>query len=788
MSDVELPGLIVPIEARIDRLEKSLAKANGSHRRFSTDIERRSKQSAQRVAASYDKAGASAAGAFKQIALPFAAGFAIGSLTEGVKGFVKALPQLVRGMAQVGDEAKRAGISAKDFQEWKFVAEQNRIGVDSLIDGFKELSLRADEFIVTGKGSAAEAFARIGYTATELKQKLKDPSSLLLEIIGRLQKLDKEAQIRVADEIFGNGGERFVELIAQGEDGLRKTINRAHEVGAVMDDEMIAKAAELDRKFGELSTRMSSFFKEAAISAAEFFGVISTYQDTMPFDYKITFSVAGKDAADALGKLPEVSEGARVAIQGIAIEYADLTDEARRLVSALTDGSNMMNGLGNTETGAALTDLSIKVQQAVQDFDAGKITGDELRGTLEDIGTEANTTISALSDLDKARLSGITDAVAGLLDWIGQIPAKVAEAVAAVNGAEGLHIGGLGPSDMELDRKGRVIAPSTLAPSSSPRARPAPALLGETGTVGTSRKGGGGGGAQRGDDYARAVTSIREETAALEAEAVALIAAAASGKSYGDAVAFAQAKAKLLVEAQKAGKEITPALNADLDKLAGAYVTAGLKAEDAAAKLKKIQEAGKLASETFAGIFARVLTGATSAGDALKNLLQQMLEVQLQKQFMGMFEAAPAGGFLSFIGGLLGFAGGGYTGDGGTFEPAGVVHRGEFVMSKSATKKLGAENLARLHSAALQGYSGGGLVGIPKTLQRASGGAPMDSGGAAQGVTINAPVTVNASGGTPAQNEDLAKQISREMDRTMRGVVVDELRKQTRPGNMMGRR
>ncbi|MBH1973986.1 MAG: phage tail tape measure protein [Rhodobacteraceae bacterium] len=782
MSDIELPGLIVPIEARIDRLEKSLAKANGSHRRFSSDIERRSKQSAERVAQSYDKAGASAAGAFKQIAIPFAAGFGLATLTEGVKGFVKALPQIVHGMAEVGDAAKRAGMSAKDFQEWKFVAEQNRIGVDSLTDGFKELSLRADEFIVTGKGSAAEAFARIGYNATDLKAKLKDPSKLLLEIIGRLQKLDKAAQIRVADEIFGGtGGERFVELIAQGEAGLRKTIERAHEVGAVMDDDMIAKAAELDRKFGELSTRMDSFFKNAAISAAEFFGIIRTYQETMPFDYKITFSVAGQETADTLAALPEVSENARAAIESVVVEYADLSEEARRLVSALTDGSTMMNGLGNTDAGAALTALSLKVQQAVQDFEAGTLTGDDLRAKLEEIGAETNTTISAFSDLDKARLSGITDAVAGLLDWIGQIPGKVAEAVAAVNDAEGLQIGGGGTSGTEPGKRSSVVPQSPLAPNTSPRPKPAPALLGETDTS-TPSKGGGGGG---GDEYARAAASIRNETAALEAEAVALIAAAAGGDRYGDAVAFAHEKAKLLVEAQRAGKEITPALTAEIDQLAGAYVTAGLKAEDAAAKLQKIQDAGKQAGETLAGVFTDVLTGATTAGDALKNLLVQMLQVQLQKQIMGMITGAPAGGFLSFIGGLLGFAQGGYTGQGGTLEPAGIVHRGEYVFSKRAVNRIGAGSLDRLHSESLKGYSGGGLVDGAKIMQRASGGLPMESGAVPQGVTINAPVTVNASGGTVAQNDDLAKQIGREMEATMRGVVIDELRRQSRPGNMM---
>src|SRR5690606_5005138 len=99
--------------------------------------------------------------------------------------------------------AKRAGVEVEAFQQWGYVARQNRIDIGALTDGFKELNLRADEFVVTGKGSAAEAFQRLGYTANDLKQKLQDPSNLMLEIIGRLEGLDKAAQIRIADELFG---------------------------------------------------------------------------------------------------------------------------------------------------------------------------------------------------------------------------------------------------------------------------------------------------------------------------------------------------------------------------------------------------------------------------------------------------------------------------------------------------------------------------------------------------------------------------------------------------------
>lgn len=42
---------------------------------------------------------------------------------------------------------------------------------------------------------------------------------------------------------------------------------------------------------------------------------------------------------------------------------------------------------------------------------------------------------------------------------------------------------------------------------------------------------------------------------------------------------------------------------------------------------------------------------------------------------------------------------GGYTGNGGRFDPAGIVHRGEFVFNKSATSRLGTGFLNTLHNA-----------------------------------------------------------------------------------------
>ncbi|APX15093.1 hypothetical protein BWR17_04000 [Phaeobacter inhibens] len=174
-----------------------------------------------------------------------------------------------------------------------------------------------------------------------------------------------------------------------------------------------------------------------------------------------------------------------------------------------------------------------------------------------------------------------------------------------------------------------------------------------------------------------------------------------------------------------------------------------------------------------------------TAKEAVGQLILQILKLSLQKRMLEMAEGAGGvfGGFLKILGG--GFASGGYTGHGGKFEPAGVVHRGEYVMSKEATKAIGVPQLEALHNAAKRGFSTGGYAGsrAPLKVGATVRGGAVDA--AAPVVNISAPVTVNANGGSSEQNADLAKRISRDMEATLRGTIVREIQIQLRPGNML---
>lgn len=92
--------------------------------------------------------------------------------------------------------------------------------------------------------------------------------------------------------------------------------------------------------------------------------------------------------------------------------------------------------------------------------------------------------------------------------------------------------------------------------------------------------------------------------------------------------------------------------------------------------------------------------------------------------------------------GTLDFAMGGYTGDGGKYQPAGVVHKGEYVLNQETTKRLGVGFLDRLN----RGYAEGGYVSdAPRTSSGVVINIKNEAG--ADGYQATAQARQNSDGG-----------------------------------------
>ncbi|HEY2455225.1 MAG TPA: phage tail length tape measure family protein [Scandinavium sp.] len=94
----------------------------------------------------------------------------------------------------------------------------------------------------------------------------------------------------------------------------------------------------------------------------------------------------------------------------------------------------------------------------------------------------------------------------------------------------------------------------------------------------------------------------------------------------------------------------------------------------------------------------------------------------------------------------VGFATGGYTGSGGKYQPAGVVHKGEYVFDSGATSRIGVSNLEALRN--------GGSLDATLSKPGYGTGAQSTSTSNNNATTMNAPITQNFNiqqGVTPDQ-------------------------------------
>ncbi|MDH0749532.1 phage tail tape measure protein [Pseudomonas sp. GD03842] len=104
------------------------------------------------------------------------------------------------------------------------------------------------------------------------------------------------------------------------------------------------------------------------------------------------------------------------------------------------------------------------------------------------------------------------------------------------------------------------------------------------------------------------------------------------------------------------------------------------------------------------GIVNFVKTGKLSFSDLADGIISDLIRIQVRQAAVGLFGSFTGAGFG------FGFSSGGYTGDGGKFEPKGVVHGGEFVVQKSVVQQPGMrEYLERMNSSG-KGYADGGYV------------------------------------------------------------------------------
>lgn len=167
-----------------------------------------------------------------------------------------------------------------------------------------------------------------------------------------------------------------------------------------------------------------------------------------------------------------------------------------------------------------------------------------------------------------------------------------------------------------------------------------------------------------------------------------------------------------------------------------------------------------------------VKTGKLSFKDFADGVVADLIRIQVRQAaagFLGMAFGAITGGGGAALGpavmtgssqtiSRVGFSGGGYTGDGGKFEPKGVVHGGEFVVKKEVVSQPGAREFLERMNANSNGYADGGYVNPTAAAAASSTTQSIDVNGGSPSITQQFSFQGNPDDATISLVKDAAYQ------------------------------
>lgn len=370
----------------------------------------------------------------------------------------------------------------------------------------------------------------------------------------------------------------------------------------------------------------------------------------------IAFSNWSTSIDDATRSLAESAAGAGQ-IQGM-IDDAKRAQEAYKSAISSTAGAQtsattsiVADTKREFEAKKSLLELEVKRQQALIAVKQAELSaaGARLKAEVGDkVMTRVDTDRTGYSDPRVGRLVNLPDDITGL--------EKTREVIA--NSPVSAEIQKI-RAEMDLTEVSANKLTSALNTTFSDTGGGGGASAPDAGGKGKGKS-------KRADEFQRMSERIKEATEQLLVQNAAQQQVNPTVNDYGRAVEYATSRQELLTAAQKAGMEITPALQSQIDALAGAYADASVASEKLAATQAKVKEQAEFFKQTAYDSFSELIPQIETGNAALDKFLNTLIEAVAQAALLGTgpFASVGGGGLFGGLFKLFGFAKGGIAANG----------------------------------------------------------------------------------------------------------------------------
>ena len=634
----------------------------------------------------------------------------LGAATVATVALGYMVKQSIDAMDSMTKLAQSTGTTVEELSGLAYAAELAGTNQEQLGSSLVKLAKNMSE-ARQAAGDTRTAFEALGIGMASLETATVKETLLTIaeKFEGYADGVNKTA---LATALFGKAGAQLIPFLNQGASGISDLVKEAERLGVVFKEED-AKAAEvfndtltkLNTVVKGLTTQLAiellptfnAFLGKLTETTTEVDGLKDSIKDVIKTDFKDFVLGVG----NGLAHLVDAAVAVAKAIRAIGGSFESVFEDVKVFAAAT---NLVMNAINPFRTGELITEFKDALESRNQ------VVADANQRYIDLWQKDATTFTTmwkqATAVANMPTIVDIFDPVAPASKPKGQAP--------AITGTQGKA----SEYDQEVKRLVETIA--LVGKQTEAEKNLEYVLLNKFGKLDASQK-------LNLSQLAETLDATKKSSEAFERYAK-FIDEVTGRSEFDDFVEKMSFLSKALYEGSINADQYTKGVDALALKFKGATDQMSEFAVQAAHNIQNVL--GDAMEQVLAGNFNNIGNLFTNM---LNKMIAQLAASQLSAALFGNF------GTTGQVGGLLGAAGsaiagafnggfgtgndfgnqdmgqyfsdGGYTGDGGKYDAAGVVHKGEYVFDAASTRKIGVGALNRM-----RGYADGGYVGAGSPL------------------------------------------------------------------------
>lgn len=168
--------------------------------------------------------------------------------------------------AAIADVSDKIGFGVESLQELRFAAETAGLGTNVLDTALQRFSRRVAEARL-GTGEARGALQELGVALTDSAGLARRNEDVLRDVAEAFKNTGSESdRLRLAFKLFDTEGAGLVNILADGTAGLEEFSSEARELGAIIDEETVRSAQDMNAELTKLQSALNAQLTESLVA------------------------------------------------------------------------------------------------------------------------------------------------------------------------------------------------------------------------------------------------------------------------------------------------------------------------------------------------------------------------------------------------------------------------------------------------------------------------------------------------------------------------------------------